>query len=116
VKVAAWGLAFKANTDDVRDSPAVSIIGELVGLGASVRCYDPKASAVLPGVELVDSALAACDGADLLVVLTEWPEFVAADLVAVAERLRLKQVVDTRNVLDRDAARSAGLHLRGVGR
>ncbi len=116
VKVAAWGLAFKANTDDVRDSPAVSILGELVGLGATVRCYDPKATADLPGVALVDSALAACDGADLLVVLTEWPEFVASDLAAVAERLRLKEVVDTRNVLDRDSARSAGLHLRGVGR
>jgi UDPglucose 6-dehydrogenase len=116
VTVAAWGLAFKANTDDVRDSPAVSIISELVGLGATVRCYDPKAAAVLTGVQLVDSALAACDGADLLVVLTEWPEFVAADLVAVAERLRLKQVVDTRNVLDRDSARAAGLRLRGVGR
>ena len=116
VTVAAWGLAFKANTDDVRDSPAVSIISELVGLGATVRCYDPKAAAALTGVQLVDSALAACDGADLLVVLTEWPEFVAADLVAVAERLRLKQVVDTRNVLDRDSARAAGLRLRGVGR
>jgi UDPglucose 6-dehydrogenase len=116
VTVAAWGLAFKANTDDVRDSPAVSILGELVGLGATVRCYDPKATADLKGVELVDSALAACDGADLLVVLTEWPEFVASDLVAVAERLRLKEVVDTRNVLDRDSARDAGLHLIGVGR
>ena len=116
VTVAAWGLAFKANTDDVRDSPAVSIIGEMVGLGATVRCYDPKATADMAGVELVDSALAACDGADLLVVLTEWPEFVAADLAAVAERLRLKEVVDTRNVLDREGARSAGLRLIGVGR
>jgi UDPglucose 6-dehydrogenase len=114
--VAAWGLAFKANTDDVRDSPAVAIVDRLLREGAAVRAYDPQARVGVPGLVQVGSALEACEGADTLVVLTEWPEFLGADLVGVAQRLSGKNVVDTRNVLDRRAAERAGLHLQGVGR
>ncbi|HAP76753.1 MAG TPA: UDP-glucose 6-dehydrogenase [Acidimicrobiaceae bacterium] len=114
--IAAWGLAFKANTDDVRDSPAVSIVESLVAAGACVRAYDPQATVALPGVEQVPSALDACDGADVLVVLTEWPEFIGADLGGVAARLRRRAVVDTRNVLDPGEAGRVGLRLIGVGR
>ncbi len=114
--VAVWGLAFKANTDDVRDSPAVAIVARLVEAGASVRAYDPQAKVSMPGLTQVPAALEACDGADALVVLTEWSEFLGADLVGVAARLRGDGVVDTRNVLDQAAAAKAGLRLEGVGR
>ena len=114
--VAVWGLAFKANTDDVRDSPAVAIVARLVEAGASVRAYDPQAKVSMPGLTHLPSALEACDGADALVVLTEWSEFLGADLVGVAARLRGDGVVDTRNVLDQAAAAKAGLRLEGVGR
>ena len=114
--VAVWGLAFKANTDDVRDSPAVAIVSALVRQGAAVRAYDPQASVSMPGLTQVASALEACDGADTLVVLTEWPEFLGADLAGVAARVLRKTVVDTRNVLDPASAAKAGLHLEGVGR
>jgi len=114
--VAAWGLAFKANTDDVRDSPAVAIVRSLIAEGASVRAYDPQAKLHIEGMEQVPSALGACDGSDALVVLTEWPEFIGADLTGVAARLRGKEVVDTRNVLDHRAATRAGLRIVGVGR
>jgi UDPglucose 6-dehydrogenase len=114
--IAVWGLAFKANTDDVRDSPAVAIVERILQEGATVRAYDPQAHVELPGLSQVGAALDACDGADTLVVLTEWPEFVGADLVGVASRLRGKNIVDTRNVLDPRAAEKAGLHVAGVGR
>ena len=114
--VAAWGLSFKANTDDVRDSPAVAIVRSLIAEGASVRAYDPQAKLRIEGMEQVPSALGACDGSDALVVLTEWPEFIGADLTGVAARLRGKEVVDTRNVLDHRAATRAGLRIVGVGR
>jgi UDPglucose 6-dehydrogenase len=114
--VAVWGLAFKANTDDVRDSPAVAIVERILEEGATVRAYDPQARVALEGLTQVGSALDACDGADSLVVLTEWPEFVGADLAGVAARLLGKNVVDTRNVLDQRAAEKAGLHVQGVGR
>ena len=114
--VAAWGLAFKADTDDVRDSPAVAIIDVLLAEGATVRAYDPQAVIARQGLVQVGSALAACEGADALVVLTEWSEFLGADLDGVATRLRTPVVVDTRNVLDPPAAAAAGLTLLGVGR
>ncbi|MCB0980729.1 MAG: UDP-glucose/GDP-mannose dehydrogenase family protein [Acidimicrobiaceae bacterium] len=114
--VAAWGLAFKAGTDDVRDSPAVAIIDVLLAEGATVRAYDPQAVIARQGLVQVGSALAACEGADALVVLTEWSEFLGADLDGVATRLRTPVVVDTRNVLDPPAAAAAGLTLLGVGR
>lgn len=114
--IAAWGLAFKANTDDIRDSPAIAIVRALVAEGAVVRAYDPQARVVLEGVTQVGSALEACNGAAALVVLTEWSEFLGADLAGVAERLARAEVVDTRNVLDRASAAAAGLRVVGVGR
>lgn len=114
--IAAWGLAFKADTDDVRDSPAVAIVDALLAAGATVQAYDPQATVTRDGLVQAPSALAACDGADALVVLTEWSEFLGADLEGVAARLRRGVVVDTRNVLDQRAAAGAGLRLMGVGR
>jgi UDPglucose 6-dehydrogenase len=114
--VGVWGLAFKANTDDVRDSPAVAIVQRLLAEGASVRAYDPQAHVELPGLVQVPTALDACDGADSLVVLTEWSEFLGADLAGVAARLNGSTVVDTRNVLDQRSGEQVGLRIEGVGR
>jgi len=117
--VASWGLTFKAETDDLRDSPAIKILSSLHSSGASVRAYDPTAKknyAALPWIEVFDSPLAACEGADVLAVLTEWKEFSAIDPVLVAEHLNLLKVIDGRNVLDRDVWQAAGFTYRGVGR
>jgi UDPglucose 6-dehydrogenase len=118
--VAAWGLTFKANTDDLRESPSLAVIAELIARGAKVRAYDPQvrhASKALPdGVELVHDAYDVCDGADVLVVLTEWDEFRWCDLATVGERLAARNIVDTRNMLDRAGAIRLGFTYQGVGR
>lgn len=117
--VAAWGLTFKAHTDDLRDSPAVSILSILRDAGANVRAYEPTARgpyARIPWVDIVRDPIDVCRGAEVLVVLTEWPEFAAVDPSAVAAVLEGRSVVDGRNVLDRAAWRGAGFVYRGVGR
>lgn len=113
--VAVWGLAFKAGTDDVRESPAVAVVRSLLARGATVRAFDPQATVELPGLTQVESALAAAAAADVLVVLTEWPEFAEVPLAAVAEALHGTNVVDARNLLSRSAAAAAGLHVAGIG-
>jgi len=117
--VAAWGLTFKANTDDLRDSPAIKILLMLREAGAIVRAYDPTAKsgyAAYPWISVMPSALDACDGADALVLLTEWSEFSSIDPHAVVVRMKSARVVDSRNVLDKTAWLDAGFIHRGVGR
>jgi UDPglucose 6-dehydrogenase len=116
VVVGAWGLTFKANTDDLRESPALAVIADLVKEGAIVRGYDPQVAHDLPGVQVVSDALTACDGAAVLVVLTEWDEFRWIDLHEVRGRLAGSAIVDTRNLLDRSTALRAGFTYSGVGR
>lgn len=124
VVVAALGLTYKAGTDDLRESPAVAIIERLIALGADVRAYDPTAVGELDAVQgyrLGDLPRAAdpygaADGADVLVVLTEWPEFAELHLDWIAAKLRGSTVVDARNVLSPAAVRGAGLDYVGVGR
>jgi len=113
--VAVWGLAFKAGTDDVRESPAVAVVCSLLARGAQVRAFDPQAKVALDGVTQVGSALAATEAADVLVVLTEWPEFTEVPLPQVAQGLRGTTIVDARNLLSRPAAAAAGLHVVGIG-
>ncbi len=119
-RIAVWGAAFKPDSDDVRDSPALSIAGKLHLRGASVVVYDPQANdtarAVFPTLDYAGSALEAVQGADLVLHLTEWPEFREVDLEAVGAGVRRKQILDGRNALDLDAWRSAGWTARGVGR
>ncbi len=120
--VAAWGLTFKAGTDDLRESPALEVLHRVGSRGATVRAYDPT----LPdptngrlsglGLRLVPDPYDACTDADVLVVLTEWPEFRDLDLAKVASVMSHPAVVDTRNMLDPSAARAAGLHYLGMGR
>ena len=116
--IAAWGLTFKAHTDDLRDSPSIAILTLLHKMGATIRAYDASARAVeqYPWIERCSSALEACEGADALAVLTEWPEFAQVDPAAVASTLRSASVVDGRNVLNIAAWKSAGFEYRGVGR
>ncbi|MGB1654468.1 MAG: UDP-glucose dehydrogenase family protein [Acidimicrobiales bacterium] len=117
VTVAVLGIAFKANTDDTRQSPALEIMKRLVAKGASVKAYDPAVTSVdLDGIEVVDDAYAACEGASAIVVATEWDEFKWLDLDKIAEVVAERNVIDARNLLDRGALRRRGFSYQGVGR
>jgi UDPglucose 6-dehydrogenase len=119
-RIAVWGAAFKPDSDDVRDSPALSIAGALSLRGAEVRVYDPRANhtarATFPTLGYADSAVEACRGAELVLHLTEWPEFreiTPDDLDGVVGR---RQIFDGRNALDLEAWRAAGWTARALGR
>ncbi len=117
--IAAWGLTFKANTDDLRESPSLAILSVLAEAGVKIKAYDPTVSgplAKLPSAEIVADPLAACDGAQALVVLTEWDEFRWIDLHDVRDRMAAANIVDARNLLDRPAALRLGFTYQGVGR
>jgi UDPglucose 6-dehydrogenase len=119
LSIAAWGLTFKANTDDLRDSPAIKILTMLHEAGAHIRAYDPTAKKpyeAYPWIRIAASPLDACEGADVLAVLTEWTEFLEVNPDEVGQRLKAKMVVDGRNVLDRDSWQAAGFTYKGVGR
>jgi UDPglucose 6-dehydrogenase len=118
VQLAAWGVTFKANTDDRRDSPAIEVLRRLVDAGAEVTAYDPTLHAPmpeLPEVRVADDALAACAGADVLVVLTEWDELKWVDLSEVAAAMNQPKVVDGRNLLDRAQLARHGFEHDGLG-
>jgi len=119
-RVGILGLAFKPNTDDMREAPSIPIVKGLVERGASVAAFDPvarhQAQPLLPGIEFADDAYAAANGADALVIVTEWDEFRALDLERIATTLRGKILIDLRNVYDRSEAEAAGLTYYGVGR
>ena len=111
------GLAFKAGTDDTRESPALAIAGRLVAAGATVRGYDPAVTQVdIDGLEIVDDAYAACAGANALVIATEWDDFKWLDLDKIADTMADKHIVDARNLLDRGAVKRRGFTYQGVGR
>ena len=115
-RIAVWGLTFKAGTDDLRDSPALSIARYLAGLGAAVQAYDPTVPAgTLEGIEIHSSSFAACKDADALIIGTEWPEFAAADLAALAAIMRGRVLIDARNLLDSAAAVAEGFAYAGTG-
>ena len=114
--VAAWGLTFKARTDDTRESPSLAVLGRLAAKGAKIRAYDPAVSHALEDIEVLSDPYDVCDGADVLLVLTEWDEFKWLDLDEVKQRMATPAVVDARNLLDRSALRRRGFDYRGVGR
>ncbi|MFN3869483.1 MAG: UDP-glucose dehydrogenase family protein [Hyphomicrobiaceae bacterium] len=118
--IAVLGVTFKPNTDDMRDAPSLVIVPMLIERGATVRVRDPEgrhqAEPLLPGVAWCDDAMAAADGADILVVLTEWNEFRAIDLEALRQKMRGDVLVDLRNIYSGKAARAAGFRYTGVGR
>ncbi len=115
-RVGAWGLTFKARTDDLRESPSLAVLSRLVERGAVVRAFDPAVREPLEGIEVVDDPYAAVDGAEVLVVLTEWDEFRWLDIDKVADLMAAKKVVDARNLLDRAALSRRGFEYRGIGR
>lgn len=111
------GLAFKAGTDDTRESPALAVARRLIAAGATVRGYDPAVKNVdIDGLEVVDDAYAACEGANALVIATEWDDFKWLDLDKIAESMADKHIVDARNLLDRGAVKRRGFTYQGVGR
>jgi UDPglucose 6-dehydrogenase len=119
-RVAVLGLAFKPNTDDMREAPSIPLVQGLVEQGAQVSAFDPvarhQAEQVLNGIDFASDAYAAASGADALVIVTEWDEFRALDLDKIAASMRGKVLVDLRNVYDRAEVEEAGLAYFGVGR
>ena len=119
-RVAVLGAAFKPDSDDVRDSPALNIAGQIQLQGASVTVYDPKAMdnarALFPTLGYATSVLEACSGADVTLVLTEWRQFRDLEPAELDGVVRQRGVIDGRNCLDRENWRTAGWVYRGVGR
>jgi UDPglucose 6-dehydrogenase len=119
-RVAVLGLAFKPNTDDMREAPSIPLVNALVERGAEVSAFDPvareQAEKVFSGIAFASDAYSAAADADALVIVTEWDEFRALDLDRIAATLRGKVLVDLRNVYDRGEAEEAGLTYYGVGR
>ncbi|OZG29155.1 nucleotide sugar dehydrogenase [Williamsia sp. 1138] len=119
-RVAILGAAFKPESDDVRDSPALNIAGQIHLQGADVRVYDPKAMEnsrrLFPTLTYSESIEEACEGADVLLVLTEWKEFISLTPQDIGKRVRSKRVIDGRNCLDGAQWRAGGWTYRGLGR
>ena len=119
-RVAVLGAAFKPDSDDVRDSPALDVAGRIHLHGAVVNVFDPQAMdnsrALYPTLNYATSAVEACEQADVVLVLTEWAEFRSLDPVSLKKRVRCAQVLDGRNCLDPSAWCAAGWTYRAMGR
>ncbi|MGD0078514.1 MAG: UDP-glucose/GDP-mannose dehydrogenase family protein [Sedimentisphaerales bacterium] len=119
--VAVWGLAFKAKTDDVRESPAINCVEKLVQNGIKVKAYDPEAAATAKAVlgdkiEIYENGYDALDGADALVILTEWQEFRNPDFELIVKKLKRPVIFDGRNLYDLDVVKKAGIEYHSIGR
>ena len=119
-RIGVLGLAFKPNTDDMRDAPSIPLIQGLLKRGAEVTAFDPvaqhQAEQMLDGITFAADADGAAKDADVLVIVTEWDEFRALDLIELAGAMRGKVLVDLRNVYDREEVERAGLEYHGIGR
>jgi len=121
LRFAVWGLAFKPNTDDMREAPSRVIIKELVDRGASICAYDPVAMpeakrVIEDAIDYADSPMAALEGADALLIVTEWKEFRSPDFEEMARRLKSKRIFDGRNMYAPAVVKAAGLVYEGIGR
>lgn len=118
--IAVLGLAFKPNTDDMRDAPSLTIIPRLQDKGASIRAYDPEsmdeAKELLNDVTYIDGPYPCIDGADALVIITEWDEFRALDMRRVKAALNTPNVIDLRNIYEPDRMRAAEFNYTSIGR
>jgi UDPglucose 6-dehydrogenase len=122
-RFALWGLAFKPNTDDMREAPSRTIVDGLLARGATLVAYDPVAMdearrvfGQLAGLSYATSPLAACDGADALVIVTEWKEFRGADFDMLKARLKTPLIFDGRNLYDPQQVKAAGFEYAAIGR
>jgi UDPglucose 6-dehydrogenase len=117
-RIALLGLAFKPNTDDMREAPSVVLASRLLAEGADVRAYDPvaKPGDLVRGVSLCDSVLEAVSGSDAAVIVTDWDEFRSLASAEVRSAMRRPLIVDGRNLLDPEATRAAGFDYEGIGR
>jgi UDPglucose 6-dehydrogenase len=119
-KIGVLGLSFKPNTDDMRFAPSIDIINELVSQGAEVSAFDPqameRARRIIPGIRFCDTPVQVADDADLLALLTEWPEFRELDLKEVKHRMKVPILCDGRNFFERDHMEELGFTYLGVGR
>ena len=122
-RFAMWGLAFKPNTDDMREAPSRVLIAELLGRGATVTAYDPVAMREAErifgdtrGLSYAGRPKSALDDADALVIVTEWKEFRSPDFEAIKDRLKQPVIFDGRNMFDPEVPRAAGIEYHGIGR
>ena len=121
-RIAVWGLTFKPDTDDVRNSVAIDLVNDLIREGAHVTAYDPKGNQrvqeldLCPGIHLANSALEAVQGAESLILATEWPDFGDVDLTEVRSRMHTPIVFDGRNLFDPATMRDLGFQYYGIGR
>ncbi len=119
--VAVWGLAFKPNTDDIREAPALTIIDELLESGVKVRAFDPEAMANVKAIygdkiTFCESIYDACTGADFIAIMTEWSEFRSPDFDKVFKLVKERVIFDGRNVYDLELMKSLGAHYESIGR
>lgn len=120
---ALWGLAFKPDTDDIREAPALVMIDELTKAGAKIQAFDPEAMENVrrqygdnPGLALVDSGQAALQGADALLIATEWKQFAGSSLETIKDALKQPVVFDGRNLFDLDDMKRVGMYYESIGR
>ena len=118
--IAVLGLAFKPETDDIREAPALEIIRGLVERGAKIRAYDPvamkEAALTIPDIEYAEDEYAAVDGAEALVFVTEWNQFRALDMSRIRDLMKVPKIADLRNIYDPEDMRDLGFEYVGVGR
>ena len=118
-KIGIFGLAFKPNTDDMRDAPSIDVITWLVNDGAKVTAFDPvvkKSGKVLPDITHAKDLYDVVDGADLLIVLTEWNDFREIDFEEIKKRMKSLNIIDGRNIYNPEQMKSLGFNYMGVGR
>jgi UDPglucose 6-dehydrogenase len=118
--IAILGVTFKANTDDMRDSPSIYIINDLLGRGANIKIYDPsfssQAKLIFPDIEFSNNAYDNCNGADAVIVLTDWSEFRALSLEELGRRVKNPLLIDLRNIYSLSEANASGFSYHSVGR
>ena len=121
-RIAVWGLTFKPDTDDVRNSVAIDLVAQLLREGAIVHAYDPKGADkvaeynLCSGAVLAESALAAVENAEALVLATEWNEFQSVDFVQVRKKMHTPLIFDGRNLFDPETMKELGFIYHGIGR
>jgi UDPglucose 6-dehydrogenase len=115
-RIAVWGLAFKPNTDDMREAPSLTLIADLLKAGAEVRAYDPVAKPAIRNIVIAKSALDALKGCDALAIVTEWAEFRSPDFARLKKTLKTAAIFDGRNLYDPAMMRALGFEYFPIGR